>query len=339
MAVKKPLTVKPSELTTSGRLPSDQRLLCRVAQAQAVEDRFTCYLVCGSNPKELLSLEAWSSLATVAREKLQNQQVVSLTNVMISQTKSTKKKFSHSMSSFYIRFDRETTVENESNNDKLPQDVPAVTFAFAHCMKQGLVDVKALVVDVRFKQPDGKRKDPLTVVLLKQPGKRASTEVELTAWREHAQAGDQLVKNTVYTFKNLAVARDKQNTFSLNWLPKTEHIQDADNTAVQFRADLALGQGTSVNYSIFRGNKSKSYETIAPKITSLSMLFGILQPGNAKDMPAEDVWEVPCVSITSVTPTAKSDEELREMEFNFITGLKFFISNTSSFQRLKSSHL
>ena len=118
-------------------------------------------------------------------------------------------------------------------------------------MKQGLVNVRALVGEVKSKPPEGKRTDPLTVLTVRQPGKKACAVLELTAWREHAQAADKLAADTVYMFRNLAVSRDKKNTFSLNWLPKTEPRAEDGNAADLFKAELAQGQGSAVNLRVF----------------------------------------------------------------------------------------
>ena len=62
-----------------------------------------------------------------------------------------------------------------------------------------------------------------------------------------------------------------------------------------------------LNLSNFKGSSQKNYDAIVPKTTSASLLASLLENA-AKSFQDQDVWELPCVAITSIEPRAKSEE-------------------------------
>ena len=305
---KDPMVISPTEIERAGKLSSDKCFLGRVVNVEDTTDRFTCYLVCGNNPKELLAVEAWSVMAPIAKNKFVAGSVVRVHEVALTQVKTSKKKYSHSLSNYFIRFDKDAVVELKDDKKDLPTDVPTVTLAVAKCMRQGLVDLVGFVSSSTHKPPEGKRTDTLQCLTLLQPGKKDNTaSVELTAWREHqAQAAD-LKTDNVYIFRNLAVQYDKNNTFGLNWVPKTMVSLDTSNAAKTFFQKVKDEKSPVVNLSTYKGNAAKNYETIVPKATSLALVASLMENAT-KNFQEQDVWEFPCVAITSIEARAKSEE-------------------------------
>lgn len=306
---KGPMVISPQEIERSGKLSADKCLVGRVVNIEDATDRFTFYLVCGGNPKEIIGVEAWSTMASVAKSKFPNGAVAQVQGVTPMQVKSAKKRYSHSLCNYFIRFDKDTVVEATEDSKNLPREVPVVTLAVAKCMKQGIVDVVGYVSTSTHKPPDGKRKDELQSLTLLQPGKRDSTaSVELTAWREHqAEAANLLKENNVYVFRNLAVAHDKNNIFSLNWIPRTAVSLDTSAAARDFFEKVKNNKTEVVNLSNFKGSSQKNYDAIVPKTTSLSLLANLMENA-VKSFQDQDVWELPCVAITTIEAGAKSEE-------------------------------
>ena len=197
------MAVLPSEIEQAGKLNADKCLVGRVVNVDSATDRYTFYLVCGGNPKEIIAVEAWSTMAPVAKAKLAESSVVHLQNVTLSQVKSARKKYSHSLCNYFVRFDKDVNVQPRDDSKDLPREIPIVSLAVARCLRQGLVDVIAYVSSTIHKPPEGKRTDHLQCLSLWQPGKKEmTTAVELTAWRDHCEEAKKLAADNVYVFRN-----------------------------------------------------------------------------------------------------------------------------------------
>lgn len=70
------MVVSPSEVIKTGRLEGTKRFAGRVVQIEVTDDFFGCYILCGSNRKDLIQVEAWKELARVARNMLKKDSLV-----------------------------------------------------------------------------------------------------------------------------------------------------------------------------------------------------------------------------------------------------------------------
>ena len=83
---------------TAGKMDSNKQLVGRVMKSERTDLVFSCYLLCGTSRKELIYLEAWRELATVAQAALQDGALVSLLNATLVAQKAEKVKSSLSPS-------------------------------------------------------------------------------------------------------------------------------------------------------------------------------------------------------------------------------------------------
>jgi len=103
---KKPMVVMPNEITKAGKLDSTKRVVGRIVEVEEKEANYTCYLICGTNRRETLQIDAWQEQKGPARRELTANRLVSITNATLVLRKGDKQKYSLSACRFAIRFDR-----------------------------------------------------------------------------------------------------------------------------------------------------------------------------------------------------------------------------------------
>ena len=73
---RKPMVVMPNEVTKAGKLDSTKRVVGRIVEVEEMEANYTCYLVCGTNRKETLQIDAWQEQKGPARTELTANRLV-----------------------------------------------------------------------------------------------------------------------------------------------------------------------------------------------------------------------------------------------------------------------
>ena len=53
------MVVMPNEITKAGKLDSTKRVVGRIVEVEEKEANYTCYLICGTNRRETLQIDAW----------------------------------------------------------------------------------------------------------------------------------------------------------------------------------------------------------------------------------------------------------------------------------------
>ena len=88
------MVVAPSELTQPGKMDSNKQLVGRVIHCDQNDLVFSCYVLCGTGRRDLIYLEAWRELATVAQSALKDGSLVPLLTATLVAQKADKLKWS-----------------------------------------------------------------------------------------------------------------------------------------------------------------------------------------------------------------------------------------------------
>ena len=290
----KAMAVLPSELKAAGRMPANQLLRGRIVDVQTEGNVFRCYLLCGDSYKEMIGIEAWAEVANSAHQACAAGDVVQCSKATIAKIQPSKRKFTHSQCGFFIRYDKNTVME-QSDQGKFVDKVPVVTLKFAKCIKEGLVNVRACVQTSVEKLPEKNRRDPLMEIQLAQQfASGPPLQVKLTAWKEFMSEAKQLAVNGVYIVRNVAINHDKEKVFSLNWVRRTTIEQELTESATQLAEELQAGPIVSLSQL---ARTPKNYATCDTKVVSLSVVGNICGEEMARKFDEQVVFEVPWVSI------------------------------------------
>lgn len=305
----KAMVIQPSEITTAGRLPNSKEIQGRVLEVQATDTLFTCYIVSRNSYKDVLALEAWQDLAASANHNLKEGSMVAVTEANLAKVSTNKKKWSHSQCNYFIRYDKALHVKELTTGD-FPTSVPVVNLKFASCLREGMVNVIAGVASQQTKEPSGQRIDPLTSFELTQSHKAGKAlQVELTAWREHMSESAEIKSEQVYVFRNLAIHRDKRNTFSLNWTKKTKFTLDSETDSKHFFDDVKACTSENLSMSS-RSSNPVDYTKVKPRTATLSLLQNLLTPNSARRFPDDEVWECSWLQIQDIVPLKRDSDSL-----------------------------
>ena len=174
-------------------------------------------------------MEAWRELADSAAASL--PEVVSLSGVASGKRQAGKSKFTHSLCSLLARWDKHAQVELEvADAAELPSAVPRTPLRRAACVKDGLVDVRAIVADSSQRELPS-TKETLRKLNVCQPARANEVcTADVLAWGERAQ----VPRDVAVDIYNLAAQRSDKSGFCLIRLKQTlcrsRHPQLCDKT-------------------------------------------------------------------------------------------------------------
>lgn len=158
------MVVAPSELTQPGKMESNKQLVGRVIHCDQNDLVFSCYVLCGTSRRDLIYLEAWRELGTVAQSALKDGSLVSLLTATLVAQKADKLKWSLSPCRMMIRFDKNLQAHSLTGKEMfklpglsgkvvtdLPASMPTTSLAACACLREGNVAICVQVVDLTIR--------------------------------------------------------------------------------------------------------------------------------------------------------------------------------------------
>lgn len=309
------MVVSPSEVTRAGRLEEAKRFIGRVLEIEITDELFSCYILCGTNRKDLIQVEAWRELARPARSLLEEGALVSLSKVMLSLRKAEKNKFTLSGFRMIVRFDKVASIEKAENiadrtvpghvdlkfGDLLKQP-PRTTLEAACCLREGAIAVRVGVLEV-FQQKG--KDESLEKSLCKAhvtdtnaDGKGFAAEV--LAWGD--DFGSRLrtleVGKTYDIWPLLIAAGNEKNSFGLRWCRTTRTVAVQDlppcDFAVRERQIVELSQRKD------GGGGRPDYKNQSATLVAISTVTHFLPEKSSLKLDSEEIWELPFVIVTDM---------------------------------------
>ena len=306
---KKAVAVQPHELTSAMRLPDKRRLLGRVVRVDQTDTVFTCYLVCGPTRKQVIQVEAWRELKQPAMEKLQEGMLVSLTNVALSLRRADKMKYSYSGVQLLVRFDNKLEVHCADDETQRPvsgfpelqvgtlcEDIPFTPFLVAACLREGIVRIKGVVMEMHTST--GKSATDFGKAVLEEFGEDGiRLHAELVGFGEFATWISDLEKGETYEFMGIAIlAANDKNGFSFKWQ------KGASKTKIKLEnnANVVTRSGEIKMLSNWAPG-SGSQSATRPILVTAATLESIVPSNGAHKFDNDVSWEIPWITLTDIS--------------------------------------
>lgn len=314
------MVVAPSELTQPGRMDSNKQLVGRVLQSDKNDLVFSCYVLCGTSRKDLIYLEAWRELATVAQAALPDGALVSLLHATLVTQKAERAKYSLSPCRMMIRFDKNLQVESIASGKEtlklpgssgksvtdLPESMPTTSLAACACLREGNVAICVQVTEVTQRPNAELPEKSLCKANIQQVDKKGTLyQAELLGWGpEASERMSNLQIGKVYDVVPAGVmAPNAKHGFSLRW-GKGTSAKLSKNTAVASRGATA-SEGETIQLSVRKdGGEKKDYSSATAMQVSASTLAHLIPEKGVQEATPSDIWELPCITILNISRNA-----------------------------------
>ena len=311
---KKPMVVMPNEIIKAGKLDGTKRVVGRIVEVEEKEVNYTCYLICGTNRREALQIDAWQEQKGPARRELTANRLVSITNATLVLRKGDKQKYSLSACRFAIRFDKNLAIASAENEkaDKiagggtlalkdLPMHFPVTSLKVAACLKEATVVARISVIDAFHKENTSQPEHEFRKVIVEDTDEQKNVyRADIIALGDLALQITGLEIGKAYMISNLlAQPPTSKYGFALRWLKSTR----AEEVTGHFATQLKQARPMAVPHllSMRPGTERTAFGDKPALLVSASTVAQLIfnSSGPRKFSP-DDIWELPWVSILDI---------------------------------------